>query len=75
MMARTAKPDQARGLKDTIDGLQLVGQAFLGNSKRADQQVYGRMLKSAKVGLRGSDLTLDVSVPQTDIDILLGGVK
>lgn len=75
MMARTQKAGQAAGLKDTLEGLQLVGNAFLGNSKRADQQVYGRMLKNAKFAARGTDVMFDLAIPQTDIDILISGLK
>ena len=75
MMARTKKPEQAQGLKDTLEGLQLVGKAFLGGSKRTDQQVYGRMIDSAKFAVRANDVTLDLLVPQADIDILVAGIK
>ena len=75
MMARTTKPEQALGLKDMIDVLQIMGGGILGNSKRADQKVYGRMLKNAKVEVRGTDVTLDLTVPQSDIDILIAGIK
>ena len=75
MMARTQKAEQAVGLKDTLDGLKLVGKAFLGNSKRLDQQVYARMLDNAKIGIRATDVTFDLTVAQADIDILIGGLK
>jgi hypothetical protein len=73
--ARTKTPEQAIGLKDTIAGLQMVGSAIFGNSKRPDQQVYGRMLKNAKIASRGSDVSLDVAVAQTDIDTLIAEGK
>ncbi|MGB7202974.1 MAG: hypothetical protein WBD16_12040 [Pyrinomonadaceae bacterium] len=73
--AQTLKAEQAEGLKSTLEGLQLVGKAILGGSKRADQQVYGRMLKAAKFAARGNEVTLDLLVPQADIDILIAGVK
>ena len=49
VMARTKKAGAGSGLKDTLEGLQIVGKAFLGGSKRPDQQVYGRMLKKCQV--------------------------
>ena len=75
MMARTAKPDQAAALKDTLEGLQMLGKAVLGNSKNPDQQIYGRMVKNAKFALNGSDVTLDLLVPQADIDLLVAKIK
>jgi hypothetical protein len=73
--ARTSNPAQAQGLKDMLDGLAGFGKAILGNSKRTDQLVYGRMLKAARFDVRGSDMTLDLLVPQSDLDILIGGLK
>ena len=75
MMARTAKPDQAVALKDTLEGLQMLGKAFLGNSKNPDHQIYGRMIKNAKFAIIGSDVTLDLLVPQADIDLLVAKIK
>ncbi len=75
MMARTKKAEQAGDLKTTLEGLQMVGKAFLGGSKRLDQQVYARMLGNAKFANRGTDVSLDLAIPQTDIDILIGGLK
>jgi uncharacterized protein with GYD domain len=75
IMARTKKPDQAVGLKDTLEGLKMVGSAIFGNSKRTDQQVYGRLLKNAQFTTRGSDVTIDVSIAQADIDTLIAEVK
>ena len=74
-MARSKKPESAADLKTTLEGLQMVGKAFLGGSKRLDQQVYGRMLQNAKFTGRGTDVTLDLAIPQADIDILVAGLK
>jgi len=75
MMARTKKPEQAAALKDSLEGLQIIGGAIFGNSKRPDQQIYGRMIKAAKFGARGTDVALDLLVPQSDIDALVAGIK
>jgi hypothetical protein len=75
MMARTAKPDQAVTLKETLEGLQMLGKAVLGNSKNPDQQIYGRMVRNAKFAVNGSDVRLDLLVPQADIDLLVAKVK
>ncbi len=73
--ARTKKAQQAQGLKDTLDGLKMVGGAVFGGSKRTDQQIYGRLIKNAKVENRGSDVSLELLVPQADIDGLLAIIK
>ncbi len=75
VMARTGKADQAQSLKEMLDGLKMLGGAFLGGSKRTDQQVYSRMIKNAKIANRGSEVTLDLLVPQADIDILVASIK
>ena len=75
VMARTTTPEQANGLKATVDGLQLVGTALLGGGSSPSKQVYSRMIKSAKFGQTGSDVTLDLLVPQADIDTLIAGIK
>jgi hypothetical protein len=72
---RTSSPAAATELKDSLEGLAAIGKMFLGSSKRADQKVYARMLGNTKLVVRGSDVNLDLLVPQTDIDILIAGVK
>jgi len=75
VLARTKKADQAQSLKDTLDGLQMLGKAFLGASKSPDKQVYARMVKNLKLDIRGNDVTLSLVVPQADIDTLIAGIK
>ncbi len=73
--AKTFKPEQAQNLKDTLDGLQMVGKALLGASKGADKKVYGRMIDNAKISRTGDEIMLNLQVPQTDIDVLIGEKK
>ena len=72
---RTSSPAAANELKDSLEGLAAIGKMFLGSSKRADQKIYARMLGNAKLVVRGSDVNMDLLVPQTDIDVLLAGVR
>lgn len=75
LLARTKRAEQAKTLKDTLEGLQVVGGAVFGGSKRPDQKIYGRMIKSAKIDGRGNDVSIELLVPQADIDGLIGGLK
>ncbi len=75
VMARTVKADQAQSLSEMLDGLKMLGGALLGGSKRTDQQVYSRMIKNAKIANRANEVTLDLLVPQADIDILVASIK
>ncbi len=75
MVARTKRADQAQDLKDTLEGMRILGNAFLGNAKGADKQVFSRMIKNARIDSHGNDVTLDLTVPQSDIDVLVAGIK
>lgn len=70
--AKTADAVSAKGIKDTLDGLQAFGKAMLGSSKRADQQVYARMIEGAKISLAGNEVTLDLKIAQADLDVIIG---
>ena len=73
--ARTQQNAQATGLLEAIEGLQIVGKAILGGSKAPDKRVYARLIESAKLSVRANELTLDLTVPQSDIDVLVGTLK
>jgi hypothetical protein len=75
LMARMVRSEQAASLLDTLMGLQMVGKALLGGAKGADKQVYARMIDNAKFVHSGNEVTLDLQVPQSDIDILIGQIK
>ena len=44
--AKTLKEDQAQSLHEMLEGLQMLGKVFLGDSKSADKQVYVRMIEN-----------------------------
>ena len=75
ILARTLQADQAQSLLDMVQGLQMVGKAFLSSSKRPDQQVFARMLENARFTRQGNDVSLELSVAQSDIDVLVAGIK
>lgn len=73
--ARTLQSQQAASLLETLEGLQLLGKAFLGGSKGPDKQVFARLIDSAKFTATGNEVTLNLQVAQSDIDILVAGLK
>jgi len=75
MTARTLQNAQAKGLHETLEGLQMIGKAFLGNAKGADKQVFARMIENVKFSVRANEVMFDLQVPQSDIDILVGSFK
>lgn len=70
--AKTLKTEQAQQLLEMLQGLQMIGKTLLGGSKSADKQVYTRMIENSKISLNQSEVSLDLQVPQADINILLG---
>jgi hypothetical protein len=75
LTAKTQNAAQAQGLFETLEGLQLVGKAFLGGAKGADKQVYARMIESAKFTRAANEVKLDLRVAQSDINVLIGKIK
>jgi hypothetical protein len=53
----------------------MVGKAFLGGSKAADKQVYARLISNAKFAVKANEVKFDLTVPQSDIDVLVGLLK
>ena len=73
--ARTAQAKDAQSLFDTLEGLKAVGGMLLGNSKRPDQQLYARLINYAAISRNGTDIALDIRIPQSDIDALVAVLK
>ena len=70
--ARTAQPEAATGLKDSLEGLQMLGKALLGGAKGDDKQVYARLVENVKFSARGNDVSMDLTVAQPDVNFLIG---
>jgi len=70
--AKTTNAESAQNLYDTVAFLQQFGKGLLGSSKKPENAVYARMIDSAKVAKNGADVTIDLTVAQGDIDVLLG---
>ena len=72
LTAKTATPENAQGLYDTVGFLQNLGKGLLGNSKKPENAVYAKLIESAKLTKTGADVSLDLTIAQSDIDMLLG---
>ncbi len=70
--ARTLQNAQAAGLKDTLEGLQLLGKAFLGGARGADKQVYARLIENVRFTTAANEVSMDLSIAQSDVDFLVG---
>lgn len=73
--AKTAEPEQAKGLKETIEGFQSFLPGILKGSKGEDKKVYARMLENARVAQVANEVTLDLQVPQADLNVIIGEKK
>ena len=74
IVAKTAEAPQAKTLKDTLAGFQgLAG--ILKASKREDQKIYGRMLENVKIAQNVNEVSIDLQVPQTDLNVIVGAKK
>jgi len=74
IVAKTAEAPQAKVLKDTLVGFQGFA-GILKGSKREDQKIYGRMLENVKIAQNANEVTLDLQVPQTDLNVIVGAKK
>ncbi len=72
--AKTLQAEQAQTLHETLEGLQMLGKAFIGG-KSEDKKVLARMIDNARITRSGAEVMLDLQVPQSDINILLTGIK
>jgi hypothetical protein len=70
--ARTLQSDQAVGLKETLDGLQMLGKMFLGSAKGADKAVYARLIENVRFSNKGNEVSMDLAIAQSDVDFLVG---
>ncbi|MBA2621339.1 MAG: hypothetical protein H0U87_09070 [Acidobacteria bacterium] len=74
VLAKTSLPEQAKSIFEQLQGFQMLGKSFLGSGgKSEDKQVFSRMIDNVKIarGDGSNEVTLDLQVPQNDINILL----
>jgi len=70
--ARTADPLQAENLQVMVQGFQAVFSAILKRQQGADKQAYKRLLESLTVNRKDDLVTIDLQIPQKDIDLMIG---
>jgi hypothetical protein len=72
MNAKTINAAQAESLESTLVTLQALGKGLLGGMGGNDKKVYARMVENLKITRAGTQVALDLQIPQTDINALLG---
>jgi len=71
MTARTANASSALSLKETLDGFKSVLPSVFAGQRGDDKKIYGKMVESIKLSRSGTTINLDLTVPQSDIDLLI----
>jgi hypothetical protein len=72
---RTQQAKQAADLKGTFEGLRDLGKGILGGSRAADKQLYARLLGGVRITSVANEISLDLTIPKTDLDALLAIVS
>ncbi len=72
LAAKTVTAEQAQSLQEQLEAFQMLGKSFLGGAKGADKQVYARLVNDLRIARAGGEVTLDVQIAQSDINVLLG---
>ncbi|MDH3529261.1 MAG: hypothetical protein OEQ28_06825 [Acidobacteriota bacterium] len=70
--AKTNDADKAEELAGTLQAIRGMFAGILKSNGSTDKQVYGRMLESLEVTQVEREIFVDLSVPKSDLDILIG---
>lgn len=72
VLAKTAQVGQAESLEENLSALQMVFSRILKGMKGDDKKVYGKTLGNMEIKRRTDEVMLDLVVPQSDIDVIIG---
>lgn len=75
MTAKMATPSSTLSLKETLDGFKSVLPGVFSEQRGEDKKVYGRMVERIRLSRVGSTINMDLTVPQSEIDLLLAEKK
>ncbi len=72
ILAKTEQTVQAESLESNLQALQMVFSRLLLGMKGDDKKVYGRTLANMEISRRADEISIDLAVPQSDIDAIIG---
>lgn len=75
LAAKTSEEPQAQELEQTLLGLQMIGKGMLGGKADEKNQVISRVVENLKITRTMSEVQLQATVPQADLEKLAKGVK
>ena len=70
--AKSADAERAEELAVTLQGIRRLFAGILKGNKAPDKQVYGRLLENLEVSHADREIFVDISVPKSDLDIIIG---
>lgn len=71
-LAKSQDADKAESLENNLKALQLVFSRILKGMKGEDKKIYGRTLANMEISREADELSLDLKVPQSDLDVIIG---
>lgn len=71
-LTKTEQIGQAESLESNLQALQIVFSRILSGMKGADKKVYGRTLGNMEISRQTDEVSIDLTIPQSDIDVILG---
>lgn len=71
LSAKMTTVEQATDMKQMLDGFKSFLPALLGGG-RGNNKIFGRIAENARITRVGSNVSLSVSIPQSDINVLIG---
>lgn len=72
LLAKTEQTSQAESLEANLKALQMVFSRILLGMKGEDKKVYGRTLSNMEIMRQTDEISIDMSIPQSDIDKIIG---
>ncbi|NNE97491.1 MAG: hypothetical protein HKN25_00585 [Pyrinomonadaceae bacterium] len=72
LMAKTVETADAENLEMTLSGFQMIGKSLLGRSNKPKNKVYARMVENVVIERDQNAVMIDLKVPQSDLNVLIG---
>ena len=73
--ARTTNDASGQELEETLLGLQMLGKGILGGKEKPQDQVLARLVENLKITRTGNEVQLNATLPQADVNTLVGDKK
>jgi len=69
--AKSTNAEQAKSLEETLGGMQALVKGFLSSARSDEKKVYARIVESAKITRAGTEVSIDLQIPNTDVGLLI----